>query len=332
MPTTTNTKNPAPTIGPRSKRKKKDPPVDWTATLPEAIAHVGPKRWDLWKEDGFPIQHLRLRLGAVGDDGAAASIVEPLAEEPVDLLKRHDAGVAIELFLSEDAAWASQLERLATLRCLELLDGLNGPPLPFPGLAPSGEDVHLRYRVLNPVESANLRLASRSNTQRQALLGFMEETATSGEIAGTTTDAIELGAGGTAQALLPGVRSSGGIAVADRVIKLSGVGANAVSTLLRRHGAAGRPATSHWLVNSRQGIGSQKLADAIGMVATALMREAGLKGDPTVAPMSIRNTAGRRIYAAGGLEAAALRMGLLNRFDDLRTQIGLQPWPAPRSR
>ena len=36
----------------------------------------------------------------------------------------------------------------------------------------------------------------------------------------------------------------------------------------------------HWAVNSQQPIGAQGLADAMGVVATGLLREAGLEGRP----------------------------------------------------
>jgi integrase len=66
------------------------------------------------------------------------------------------------------------------------------------------------------------------------------------------------------------------------------------------------------------------------VVRKALVR-AGLGEDPTVTPLSVRNTAGRRVYDERGLEAAAAFLGHQDLMSVAR-EIGVREHRPTRQR
>lgn len=74
-----------------------------------------------------------------------------------------------------------------------------------------------------------------------------------------------------------------------------------------------------------------KIQSSILMNVTSTLNYAGFGADPTVRPLSIRNTAGRRAYEEGGLEAAAALLGH-DDYNAVAQKIGLRGRKAVRLR
>jgi hypothetical protein len=60
------------------------------------------------------------------------------------------------------------------------------------------------------------------------------------------------------------------------------------------------------------------------MNVKTVLDDTGTRQDSAVKPESIRNTAGRRIWQADSLEAAAAALGVTN-FNSLRKEVGAAP-------
>jgi hypothetical protein len=73
-----------------------------------------------------------------------------------------------------------------------------------------------------------------------------------------------------------------------------------------------------------------KIQSSILMTVGKVLGAAGLSGDPTAKPQSIRNTAARKLFDHEGLEAAAHLLGH-DDFTVVAEKIGLRPRRATRS-
>ena len=95
--------------------------------------------------------------------------------------------------------------------------------------------------------------------------------------------------------------------------------ARACFTQLAKNAVATRP-----LLYAGSSHEPKKIQSLILMNLGKALSLAGLASDPTVTPLSIRNTAGRRAYESGGIEAAANLLGLED-FNSVAREIGLRP-------
>lgn len=66
-------------------------------------------------------------------------------------------------------------------------------------------------------------------------------------------------------------------------------------------------------------------------IVGTVFQHAGLEGDDTVKPLSIRNTYGRAVYDAHGIEAAAAALGLSDLMSVAR-EIGVHPHKPVRKK
>jgi integrase len=278
-------------------------------------------RWDHWSDSGLPTDIAR-RLAAVGAyNPAAVSTISGLTDELELYLVRHAPAAAVDRFLAADDTWQGRCDRLAALRTLERLSQLNVPALPRPRWAPP--DPNLRRRVLTDVEIGLTRHCALTSTARAGVVGALDSGAASGELGTITPDDAtgELTLRGTAREVKSGYPEA-----APRSVPWATWCVAAVTKLLACP-VAGRP-----LLYGGNSKDPAKVQSCLLMAVGAVLRDAGLAEDPTVKPLSIRNTFGRAIHdAGGGIEAAAAALG----HDDLMTvarEIGLRPHKPARSR
>lgn len=278
-------------------------------------------RWDLWADRGLPTG-IDAALAARGTHSTAAiATVAALAAELESRLEHLRPPAAVDRFLAAGEAWEDRLDRWSTLRTLERLAHLPAKPLPWPGWAPP--DPNLRRRPLTSVEIGLVRLSALRTKAKAALVGALDAGLASGELPLVAADQIVVADGAPAAMRAPGTcrdnRSGYPEAFARRLDIHSWC--RPAFTAAVEHQAAGPRLLYQGNSATHATIQSAQLM-AVGTV----LADAGLAGDPTVKPLSIRNTAGRHAYETAGrsIEAAADLLG----HDDLMfvaREIGIRP-------
>lgn len=285
-------------------------------------------RWELWAEDGLPTS-IEQRLLAAGTHAAdVATAVAQVADELTGLMERHHPVAAVDRFLSGVDSWEDRCDRWATLRTLERLSQLPVAAPAWPGWVPP--DPHARRRPLTAIEMALVRHCSMVRTGRAAVVGALDSGAASGELTAINRTAVILGANGTPTGLrAAGTRrdtKSGYPEAAPRTLDLPAWCRPTYTRLL-----AG-PTGDRPLAYGGRSDDQQKIQSCLLMDVGAALKDAGLAGDPTVKPLSIRNTYGRAVHdAGGGIEGAAAALG----HDDLMSvarEIGIRPHKPARKR
>lgn len=284
-------------------------------------------RWVTWSENGLP-DHLDDRLRAIGTySEMAVTTISELAAELGELLERWSGGRAVDHFLAAPTAWIERCDRWATLCVLELLSRLPGEGLERPAWQAPSSDI--RRRILTEVEIALVRHVALGSPMRTATIGALDGGVVSGELPRLLVESVRVDLAGQAAVLdAPGTQreSSCGYPVAEpRVLEIPAWSRAAFAQLTQ--GAPFESLLLYGGTSSDEG----KIQSSILMVAGKALAKAGLSGDPTVKPLSIRNTAARRVYEANGLEAAAAFLGHADLMSVAR-EIGIREHRPARMR
>lgn len=279
------------------------------------------RRWAAWEDEGLP-EGMGDRLAAAGlADAAATREVDRLAGDLDARLARQPAELAVDGFLAAGDGWADRLDRRAVLRIGEVLSMLPVAALSWPGWA--HPDPHARRRPLRPVELTLVRLvARRGRLLRGLAVAVAEAGAASGELALLRVADAAVDADGKAWLALPGCRRA-----RPRRRPLPGW----ARPLLQGRQETVDGDQARLLLYDGASSDDGRIQSAVLMQLGAALGDAGLTGDPSVAPLSLRNTTGRAIHETSGIEAAADALGAA-RLDPLRAELGLVAHQPPRRR
>ncbi|MFA5565289.1 MAG: hypothetical protein WC184_04370 [Acidimicrobiia bacterium] len=277
-------------------------------------------RWEQWEDDGLP-DLVDQRLLAVGTySPSAVERCMELVDELEDRIASAGSASGVAGFLRGAVTWTDECDRRAVLRTLERLGGLRVDPLPWFKI--TEPPVNMRRRVLTDIERGLVRYCALANPTRAAIVGALDSGVASGELAELRASSVMIDGTGTAVGLRLGGTSrhnrSGYPQAAPRTTEIAFWAQPAFTELATHYrddelilygGNSPRPA-------SRQ--------SAVLMGARTVLTDAGLSGDATVRPLSIRNTFGRAFYDSGNdLEATA---GILGHDDfmSVAREIGLR--------
>jgi len=238
---------------------------------------------------------------------------------------------AIDTFLAEADEWQERLERYATLHTLDAAIGNKPQTTLWPGWAP--KDPNCSKRPLLPIELALVRLIAR-NGDRGPLLATSMSGADSSELATILPGAVHLSASGTSGEIeLPGrlhegARCPGPTAAAPRRARLPRWALPAITERLE----VAKDTPDHPFLYKGSATVPHKIRSSLLMGLRAVMRDAGLGGDPTISPLSIRNGAAlERYQETGSIEEVADMLG----YRDLnltQRQIGMREGLVKRKR
>jgi hypothetical protein len=295
------------------------------ATTSTFLTHA--TRWSPWGENGLPDQlEGRVRATKTFSETALAQFMELADQLTTELEARAPQG-AVDRFLAAGSSFEDRLDRWGTLRALERISQLPGRALDFPGWVP--DDPNLRRRPFTKIETGLIRLCSLKSPIRAASTGALDAGTASGELALLLPDHVVRANSGTATHLvLLGTErpSTYGYPVATpRTLEIPTWARTAFDQLLI--GAENdRP-----LLYTGNSVDTHKVQSSILMTINKVIDDAGLAGDPTVKPQSIRNSSARRAYESEGIEAAAALLGISD-FNSVAREIGIRAHLAPRSR
>lgn len=298
-----------------------------TTTKPYASHHDIASRWEQWRKDEFP-RHIERRLRAVGtfSDQAVESISE-YSDELERLLAVGPALRAIDIFFARGTKQSNRLDRYTTIRVLETLDQVKGEPIEWPkGWAP--EDPNQRERILQDTEIGLVRLISTTSAAKTGPIAALDAGAISGELGLLRgTDLVKLDKGGY-EITAPGTErasSFGYTVAAARTLAINSWATSRLNIL------ADATEPGDLLFYDGSATTPNKIQSSILMNVSNTLWRAGLSQDPTVRPLSIRNTAGWRAYKKGGLEEAAKFLGHDN-YTSVAKKIGLRAHAPARKR
>lgn len=283
-------------------------------------------RWNTWSDGGLPtsisprLAHLHIYTA---ED---LSYLDSLAAELQDLLEHHHPIFAVDRFLAAAATHAESCDRRAALRVFERLSQLGVDPLPWSSLP--HPDPNARRRVLTSIEQGLVRHCALPVAQRAGVVGLLDSGASSGELGGLHAPAFTFTGPLVEIADLPGTCRDARSGYPEAQPRGAQIATWARPSLTSLVGAAGaRP-----VLYSGQSTDQGKVQSAMLMVVRTVLRDAGVSGDPTVQPLSIRNTFGRAHYdASKDLLATAAMLG----HDDLMTvarEIGIRNHPPVSKR
>lgn len=284
-------------------------------------------RWTTWENEGLP-NNLAARLRAIGTYSVSAvSLLIELTDELEGNMAKRSAAGAVDRFISSTDDWTERLNRWACVRALECLDRLPCSPLPRPQWCPP--QPNLRRRTFTDVEIGLVRHCSLGAATRAGAVGALDAGAASGELHGLTPSEVRRDDHGTPTHLegkgtVRDVNHGYPIA-APRTMEIPAWACSAFATLV----AHSKP-TELLLYNGNSNE-NLKIQSSILMGVKKVLTQAGLGDDPTAKPLSIRNTAARRVYESGGIEAAARFLG----HDDwmsVAKEIGIRKHLTARKR
>lgn len=276
------------------------------------------QRWEHWTNDEYP-RRLEHRLRSVGTfSEPAIERIGELSNELERLLNASPALRAIDFFLSRATTHAHRLDRYATIRTLEILDQIKGDPIPWPGWLP--DDETLRERTLRDTEIGLVRLISLTSAHRVGPIATLDAGAISGELGLLHGIDLTKRDGGDFVVSAPGTLRKerfGYTMASPRELQIGDWATGKFETLFQATGP------NDLLLYAGSATKPEKIQSSILMNVANTLKYAGIGADPTVRPVSIRNTAGRRAYEKGGLEAAAALLGH-DDFNSVAQKIGLQ--------
>jgi len=276
-------------------------------------------RWDQWRMAEFP-RHIEQRLRSVGTFGEhAIERISELSDELERLLSVGPTLRAIDFFLARGSSQSQRLDRYATIRVLEILDQVKGGPIAWPkGWSP--EDPNQRERILQDTEIGLVRLVSMKSAATSGPVATLDAGAISGELGILRgMDLIAL-AGGSFEISAPGTQRASGLGytmAAPRTLAINPWATTKLKILAQATGP------DDLLLYDGSATTASKIQSSILMSVSNTLQRAGLSQDPSVRPLSIRNTAGRRAYDVGGLEAAASLLGH-DDFTSVAKKIGIR--------
>ncbi len=294
-----------------------------TTTNPSELAD----RWRTWSDEGLP-SDLERRLRAINtySTEAITRVLELSAElekglEVSSLLR------AVDRFLSSSGEWSERLDRRATLLVLDRLTAPSTEPPVLPVW--SAPQANLRRRIFTDVEIGLVRSCSFVTAKCASTVGALDAGTASGELHKIVPSAV--------------VRSATG-----QPTHLDGFGTERTSPFGYPVATPRRLEIPRWaqlhfvqllertphdalLLYTGKATDPAKIQSAILMSAGKALAKAGLAHDPTVQPLSIRNTAARRVYEAHGIEAAATFLGH-DDFMSVAREIGIREHMPSRQR
>jgi hypothetical protein len=286
-----------------------------THTTPTSLSETDPARWQLWEHQGLPM-HIGERLSALSTHSQAdADQLDHLAEELDHLLAQRPVAVAIDRFLIAGDSFGQHCDRFTALRTFELIAGLPGRGVQWPGWQPApGLSAK---RPLRDLELGLIRYrALLHSDQLAAITATREAMATSGELASVETNDFD--------------RSVDGLV--DRV-KLRGVGRARPRT--NPIPVWARAAVTRWIDRPKHRdlatpvlytgtSGSQtSIESALSMRLKNLLDDCGLHDSYGVSPESIRLGAARQLQECAGLDAVVQAVTPAS-IDRLHKQLS---WP-----
>lgn len=296
---------------------------------PLTTDHIDPlvTRWMIWGDEGLP-DNLESRLRATRTY-APATITQlvALASELNERLEHRAPAGAVDHFLAAGDEWSESLDRRAALRVLERLSHLPSAPLAKPDWhAPKAT---LRRRLLTELEIGLVRHCSLDSPLCASTVGALDGGTASGELHKITPPTVRRDPSGLPTHLdgLGTERPSpfGYPVAAPRTIEIPLWARPSFARLVPN-----TPFDAPILYTGASN-DPTKVQSAILMSANKALAKAGLGDDPTVKPLSIRNTAARRAYETSGLEAAAQFLGHGD-FTSVAREIGLRDHLLVRER
>lgn len=284
-------------------------------------------RWRNWQDNGLPsdIETQLARLGTHTVTAAAA--VAERAEEIAARLGQ-PRGAAIDRFLNVTDDWAERTDRIATVRTLEVLTAFKGPAMARPCWRPPAE--HSRRRTLTGIEIGLVRLCALRHSGSTVRVAALDAGGLSGELDSIfPSDVIFDVHGDPTQLQFCGTHreiASGYPPAAPRILEIPAWSRPAFKTDVAAAVTANRR-----LLYKGKSDEAAKIQSSVLMGVHSVLCDAGLGSDPTVRPLSIRNTFGRAVYDTAGIEAAAQALG----HDDwmaVAREIGVRPHAPVRQR
>ncbi len=274
------------------------------------------------------------------------------------LFASNEPRAAVDRFLSEVDGWEDRLDRYAVLHILDLAFGSTPKETRWPDWVPC--DPNQSKRPLRPLELALVRLIARSDiptkaslkgktkvakcshVDRVVLVAAAMAGADSGELAYILPSAPEVIAGRvTGNIDLPGGRRSPNASTDDSAPQVPGPTSARPRTATlpawtlqaveaRLVVAANYPQAP--LLYTGQSTSIEKIQSSLLMNLSSTLKLAGLGGDKSVSPLSIRNGAARERYdETGSIEVVAAMLG----YGDLnltQRHIGLRKGLVKRIR
>lgn len=254
-------------------------------------------------------------------DSVVAHLGRLADELAASFLRFGPTPVAIDRFLAVATAWEDRLDRRAALHLFELLPGGDPHPSSWPEWLPPRTRT-LKVRPLRPLELALVGLVARRDPRQLAVVGAVAAGCDSGELALIYPRHVELDeAGGPSAFAFPGEPSAarGPTPVVPRSAPIPDW---AVPAIRQRLDPTLRDQDQPLLYDGQsEDVG--KIQSSILMTVRKVLRLAGLAGDPSVAPRSIRlGAALERWHATGSIESAAGMLGLAD-LGKVQRQLGV---------
>ncbi len=256
-----------------------------------------------------------------------------------DLFSQVESHQAVDRYLAEAGEWEERLDRYAVLHTMDLAVGSKAQPTRWPGWVPS--DPNLSKRPLRPLELALSSLIARSSIGRTVLVAVAMAGADSVELAAILPSALSVHERRiTGEIALPGgrPRAPDGLNSAPRRpgptpprYRMAALPSWSLPAVQERLDGASFYADVPLLYTGRS-TSPEKIQSSLLMNLNAILRMAGLSGDPTVSPLSIRNGAALARYReTGNIEEVDTMLG----YGDLnltQRHIGLRPGLVKRKR
>ena len=297
-----------------------------TITTDNQPSITNENRWEQWADEGLP-HSIDQRLGAGGafSQSARQSVVT-LAAELGHELETSTPLRAVDRFLARGETFINRVDRRAVVITLEHLDHLKAPALPWPRWAP--DDPFARERVLTEIEIGLVRMCAVSSSGKAGAIAALDAGAISGELGILLGSMAHLGPDGMAIHLdAPGTLRPGGFgytAANPRRLTVPTWAAPRFKELMAKTG------DDQLLLYGGSSTNPGKIQSSILMIVGKVLGAAGLSGDATVKPQSIRNTAARKLFENEGLEAAADLLGH-DDYTAVAEKIGIRSRRVTRS-
>ena len=274
--------------------------------------------WQTWTAGGTPTAAPGLSSRFLDDESRA--VFTELCNELRDrLATRIDPVRAVDGFLAQGETLEERRNRSATVRILEKLSGMRVKADPLPTWLSA---VNERRRPFTVVEAVLVRLCAYESPRRANLVGFSEAGLGSGELHLILPDDVTLDSNLRATHVVArGTQRSnraGYPVAAPRRLTIPGWAQDSIGS----HAATARQGQP--MLYDGKATDPQDRQSSVLTTIGNVLEDAGLKQDPTVSPLSIRNTAALVRYRAEGIEAAASFLGI----DDLNSvlrEIGVRP-------
>jgi hypothetical protein len=277
-------------------------------------------RWAHWETESLPLGLLKSFEvnGLFTTD--AFDTAHRLGTELDERLGRHGARRAVDGFIADGDGWHDRCDRWVLLRLMEKLTAtsLTKVPLPRPEwAAPTG----LRARTLSDLEHGVVRVCAIASAHFASTIAICEAGTASRELALILPDMLD----GDLQHGFTGVHLPGTTLDTGRIYRPLAARRNDLPAWGRRHVADQRSTifdNSPLLYRGKK-LEAEKRQSSVLANIHSVLTDAGLGTDPTVKPLSIRNTAARALYLQTNRIEDVARFVGTDRWDALKAEIGL---------